>query len=181
MTPRRWLVFLTVLLFATVPTARASAQTVDVIRGKVTGPENQPIEGAIVTVTTLSGAVSRQTRTDGKGRYTITFPGGDGDYFVNFASIGYAARRFEIKRVADEDILVADAKLSRSATTLDAVRVQASRDRAGRNDPTTDISGTERVINPSALAAAQLGDLAAMAASIPGVLLVPGADGDPSG
>ena len=157
------------------------AQTVDVVRGRVTGPENQPIEGAMVTVTTLSGAVSRQTRTDVRGRYTITFPGGDGDYFVNFASIGYAARRFEIKRVADEDILVADAKLSRSATTLDAVRVQAARDRAGRNDPTTDISGSERVINPSALAAAQLGDLAAMAASAPGVLLVPGADGDPSG
>ena len=181
MTPRRFLSILTALLLAAVPASWAAAQTVDVIRGRVTGSENQPIEGAMVTVTTLSGAVSRQTRTDVRGRYTITFPGGDGDYFVNFASIGYAARRFEIKRVADEDILVADAKLSRSATTLDAVRVQASRDRAGRNDPTTDISGTERVINPSALAAAQLGDLAAMAASIPGVLLVPGADGDPSG
>jgi hypothetical protein len=177
---RRLLIALSILVAATA-TPPVSAQTVDVIRGRVTGPENQPIEGAMVTVTTLSGAVNRQTRTDANGRYTVTFPGGDGDYFVNFASIGYAARRFEIKRVADEDILVADAKLSRSATTLDAVRIQAARDRTGRNDPTTDISGTERVINPAALAAAQLGDLAAMAASIPGVLLVPGADGDPSG
>lgn len=180
MTLRRLLRLLFVLVLAA--TARAvGAQTVDVIRGRVTGPQNQPVEGAMITVTTLSGAVSRQTRTDQNGRYTVTFPGGDGDYFVNFAAIGYAARRFEIKRVADEDILVADAKLSQSATQLDAVRVQGARDRATRNDPATDISGTERVINPSTLAASQLGDIAAMAASLPGVLLVPGADGDPSG
>jgi hypothetical protein len=180
MTLRRLLTLVSVLVLSAVART-AGAQTVDVIRGRVTGPENQPVEGAMITVTTLSGAVSRQTRTDQNGRYTVTFPGGDGDYFVNFAAIGYAARRFEIKRVADEDILVADARLSRSATTLDAVRVQASRNLPNRNDPATDISGTERVINPSALAASQLGDLAAMAASMPGVLLVPGADGDPSG
>ena len=179
MTPRHVLLLLSALVLAAA--RPAAAQTVDVIRGRVTGPDNQPVEGAMITVTTLSGAVSRQTRTDQGGRYTVTFPGGDGDYFVNFAAIGFAARRFEIKRVADEDILVADAKLSRSATTLDAVTVNAPRNRATRNDQATDISGTERVINPSALAASQLGDLAAMAASLPGVLLVPGADGDPSG
>ena len=159
----------------------ASAQTVDVIRGRITGPENQPIEAAQITVTTLSGAVSRTGRTDANGRYTVTFPGGDGDYFVNIAAIGYAARRFEIKRVADEDILIADAKLSRTATSLGEVRIQGDRTRPNRNDPTTDISGTERAVNTSALAAAQQGDLAAMAASLPGVVLVPGADGDPSG
>ena len=180
MTSRRLALVLGALLLAAVAPP-AAAQTVDVIRGRVTGPENQPVEGAMVTVTTLSGAVNRTTRSDAKGRYTVTFPGGDGDYFVNFAAIGYAARRFEVKRVADEDILVADARLSRSATTLDAVRVQAARDRVNRNDQATDISGTERAVNTSALAASQLGDLAAMAASLPGVLLVPGADGDPSG
>src|ERR1017187_2550686 len=180
MTLRRLPTLVCVLVLAAIART-AGAQNVDVIRGRVTGPLNQPVEGAMITVTTLSGAVSRQTRTDQNGRYTVTFPGGDGDYFVSFAAIGYGARRFEIKRVADEDILVADAKLSPSATQLDAVRVQGARDRATRNDPATDISGTERVINPSALAASQLGDIAAMAASLPGVLLVPGADGDPSG
>ena len=157
------------------------AQSVDVIRGRVTGPENQPLEGVQVTVTTLAGNVSRVGRTDGNGRYMVTFPGGDGDYFVNFASIGFAPRRFEIKRVADEDILIADARLVRAATTLDAVRVEAPRDRPMRNDNTADIGGSERRADPSGLTAAQQGDLAAMAASMPGVLLVPGADGDPSG
>src|SRR6185295_5113579 len=60
-------------------------------------------------------------------------------------------------------------------------RVAAPRDRVARGQNNPDISGTERAVNPSALAANQLGDLAAMAASLPGVLLVPGADGDPSG
>ena len=168
-------------LVASAAAAPASAQTVDVIRGRVTGPENQPLEGAQVTVTTLSGAVSRNARTDLGGRYTVTFPGGDGDYFVTFNAIGYAQRRYEIKRVADEDILIADAKMSRSATNLGEVRIQGDRTRPNRNETNPDISGTERTVNNSALSAAQMGDLAAMAASIPGVLLVPGADGDPSG
>jgi hypothetical protein len=170
------------LVFVFAVAGTAAAQTVDVIRGRITSPENQPVEGATITVTTLSGAVSRTARTDERGRYTVTFPGGDGDYMVNVAAIGYAARRFEIKRVADEDILIADAKLSRTAQALGEVRVQGDRTRVGRNEGNNpDISGTERMINQSALAAAQMGDLAAMAASLPGVLLVPGADGDPSG
>ncbi|MGQ0649039.1 MAG: carboxypeptidase regulatory-like domain-containing protein [Gemmatimonadaceae bacterium] len=174
---RRWILGAAVILGA----SPAAAQTVDVIRGRVTGPENQPVEGVEVTVTTLSGAVSRSARTDRNGRYMVTFPGGDGDYFVNFRSLGYAPRRYEIKRVADEDILVADARLQRTATQLGEVRVTAPRGRPGRNDPNTDVSGTERTVNPGALAANQMGDLAAMAASMPGVLYVPGQDGDPSG
>lgn len=158
-----------------------AAQTVDVIRGRVTGPDNQPLEGAQVTVTTLSGNVNRTARTDASGRYTITFPGGDGDYMITFNAIGFAQRRFELKRIADEDILVADAKMSRTAQALGEVRVQGDRTRPNRNDANPDISGTERQINQSALSAAQLGDLAAMAASVPGALLIPGADGDPSG
>ena len=157
-----------------------AAQQVDVIRGRVVGPDSLPLEGVNVTATSLSGAVNRKSRTDRGGRFTITFPGGEGDYFVSFALIGYAQKRFEVKRTADQDILVADAKLSRAAE-LDAVRVTAPRDRVGRTDANSDVSGTERAINPAALAAAQMGDLAAMAASLPGVTLVPGADGDPSG
>jgi hypothetical protein len=177
---RRVVPFLAVL-FALVPASRVSAQTVDIIRGRVTGPENQPLEGAQVTVTTLSGAVSRQARTDANGRYTVTFPGGDGDYMVTFNAIGYAQRRFEVKRVADEDILIADSKMSRTAQALGEVRVQGDRTRPNRNDVSPDIGGSERRVDQSALSAAQQGDLAAMAASLPGVLLIPGADGDPSG
>ncbi len=159
----------------------AFAQQVDVVRGRITSPESVPIEGAQVTVTTISGSVSRTARTDANGRYMITVPGGDGDYMVQIAAIGFLARRFEIKRVADEDILLGDARLARSVNELDAVRIQAPRDRVARNDNSPDIGGSDKRIDAGQLTADQMGDLAAMAASTPGTLLVPGADGDPSG
>jgi hypothetical protein len=175
---RRLLLVTAAALLTSLP---AAAQTVDVIRGRVTGPQGEPLEAVEVTVTTLSGAVSRNGRTDRNGRYMVTFPGGDGDYFVSFRALGFGPRRYEVKRVADEDILVADARLERTSVQLGEVRVTAPRDRPNRNDSAQDISGTERAINPAAVAANQMGDLAAMAASNPGVLFIPGQDGDPSG
>ncbi len=59
--------------------------------------------------------------------------------------------------------------------------VQGERARVNRNSTVPDVGGTDRPVNTSALSADQLGDLAAMAASLPGVTLIPGADGDPSG
>ncbi|HUR00200.1 MAG TPA: TonB-dependent receptor [Gemmatimonadaceae bacterium] len=159
----------------------ARGQQLDVIRGQVVGPDGKPLEDAKITATSLSGNVSRSARSDKNGRYTITFPGGEGDYFVEFSAIGYGARRFEVKRTADQEILVADAKLQQAAGQLETVKVAGQRDRPERNDRTPDISGTEQRVDNSALPAAQQGDLAAMAASLPGVTLVPGADGDPSG
>jgi hypothetical protein len=156
------------------------AQT-DVVRGRIIGPDSVPVERATVTVTSISGNVSRSTRTDKNGRYTVTFPGDDGDYFVSIAALGFGTRRFEVKRTGDQEILVADAKLSRVAAQLDAVNVRADRQKVSRNDLATDISGSERGINTSAVSADQLGDLAALAASMPGVQLIPGADGAPSG
>ena len=155
----------------------ALAQT-DVVRGRIIGPDSVPIERATVTVTSISGNVSRSARTDKAGRFTVTFPGDDGDYFVNIAALGYASKRFEVKRTGDQEILIADAKLSRVATQLDAIKVQAERQKVGRNElNATDISGSERGINSSAVSADQLGDLAALAASLPGVQLIPSADG----
>jgi hypothetical protein len=158
-----------------------SAQQLDVIRGQVVGPEGKPLEDAKVTATSLSGNVNRSARTDKSGRYTITFPGGEGDYFVEFSAIGYGARRFEVKRTADQEILVADARLLRAAGLLETVKVTGQRDRVDRNETTPDISGSERPVDNSSLPASQQGDIAAMAASLPGVTLVPGQDGDPSG
>ena len=168
-------------IVAAVVTVPAEAQQLDVIRGQVLGPEGKPLEDAKVTATSLSGNVNRSARTDKNGRYTITFPGGEGDYFVEVAAIGYAARRFEVKRTADQEILVADARLLRTAGQLDTVRVVGQRDRPDRNDATPDISGSERPVDNSAVPADQQGDIASMAASLPGVTLVPGQDGDPSG
>ncbi|MBW8769422.1 MAG: TonB-dependent receptor [Gemmatimonadetes bacterium] len=167
-----------VLLFC-LPRA-AAAQQLDVIRGQVVNPEAQPIENATVTATSVGGGVNRSARTDRNGRFTITFPGGEGDYFVNFTAIGYAPRRFEVRRTADQDILVADAQLQRMVM-LDTMRSVAQRGRVGRNDNQPDLSGTEQSIQNDAVAAGQQGDLNAMAATIPGVTPITDANGDPAG
>jgi hypothetical protein len=180
--PRRLLSIVVVAALLTFDAAITQAQGVDVIRGQVTGPENQPLENANVTATSVTGGVNRYARTDGSGRYTITFPGGEGDYFMGFTAIGFTPKRFEVKRTADQEILVADAKLSRAAPMLDTVRVAAERNRVNRNDnKQPDISGSEQAATNAAVAANQQGDLNAIAATIPGVTPVTGADGDPAG
>ena len=168
------------LIAAVVSAGHASAQQVDVIRGIIDGPDGAPIENANVTATSVQGGVNRTARTDRTGRFTITFPGGEGDYFVNVTAIGFAPRRFEVKRTADQEILVADARLSRMVL-LDTMKAVAERARMTRGDKPGDISGTEIRTDAAAVAAGQQGDLNAMAASIPGVTPVTGADGDPAG
>jgi hypothetical protein len=157
------------------PTA-LHAQT-DIIRGRITAPDSLPVERARITVTSISGNVSRSAQTDKNGRFTVAFPGDEGDYFVTINALGFASKRFEVKRTGDQDVLIADARLSRVATQLDAVKVQADRQKVARGDAAPDISGSERNINANGVPASQLGDLAALAASLPGVQLIPNADG----
>jgi hypothetical protein len=161
--------------------ARSLAAQADVIRGRVTAAaDGAPILGVTVTATSISGNVSRTARTNSDGRYTIIFPGGDGDYWVSFAGIGFTTRRFEVKRLADESVLIADARLA--PITLDTLYVTAGhRRRPPRNEGAGDVSGTERSINPSLVPPDQAGDLAAMGATLPGVTYIPGTNGDPSG
>ena len=178
----RWTVHAFVLLalaaLALAP-GRASAQT-DVIRGRVTGVDGQALAGVRVTATSIPGNVTRSTQSNEKGNFQIAFPGGPGDYFMGYAVFGYSFKQQEVKRVADEDVLVADARLS--PIELESLVVEApAHERVDRTQATTDVSGTERTINPSDLPLEMRGDIAAMAASLPGVTLVPGLDGKADG
>jgi hypothetical protein len=164
------------LILATAATA--AAQSVDIIRGRVLGPDTLAVQNVLVTATTLTGNVSRSARTDKNGRYTISFPGGEGNYWVSFNALGFTPRRYQVLRTADQEILIADARLSAATVTLDAIQV-TERAAASRSDTVSDVSGTEKAVtaDPGFLSADQMGDLAAMAASIPGVQLLLGADG----
>ena len=182
MTPRRLLILLAVSIASmSFGSREAAAQQADVIRGRVIGPDSLPIPEVLVTVTSFSGNVSRTARTNKDGRFTVTFASGDGDYMVAFAAIGYAAKRFEVKRMADEEILLADAKLTKVDAVLGTMDIRAPRDKVARTDPAPDISGSERPIPTQDVPANLMGDLAAMAATLPGVQTVPGAGGDPNG
>jgi hypothetical protein len=177
--PRLLVASVLAIAIGALPT-RLAAQQTDVIRGRVTNSEGLPLPGVRVTATSIPGNVTREVRTNDRGTYQIAFPGGQGDYIMGFAQIGYLFRQFQIKRLADEQVLVADARMS--VIQLDTVSVVApAQQRVSRNSQTPDVSGTERQITAANLPAELQGDLAAMAASLPGVLLIPGLDGAADG
>ncbi len=158
---------------------------VDVIRGRVTSAavDASPIANVSVTATSLTGNVNRAAKTDKDGRYTITFPEAEGDYFITFVVIGFSPRRVEVKRTADQDILLGDARLTPIGAVLDTVVTtgERNRNRPVRGATAPDISGTEKSIMSGLVPPDQVGELAAMAATLPGVLYVQGVNGDPSG
>ncbi|MEP6620815.1 MAG: TonB-dependent receptor [bacterium] len=171
--------FLLLSLIAIALGAPLRAQT-DVIRGKVTNYEGLPLSGVRVTATSIPGNVTREARSNDQGSFQIAFPGGAGDYIMGFARIGYIFRQFEVKRVADEDVLLADARLN--VIQLDTIATTATvQQRVNRNQQTPDVGGTERGVSAANLPPEAQGDIAAMAASLPGVLLVPGLDGGADG
>jgi hypothetical protein len=173
---------LSALALATVvliPPRTARAQT-DVIRGRVTNAEGVPLANVRVTATSIPGNVTHERRTSGDGRYQIAFPGGAGDYMMGFSLVGYTFRQYEIKRTADQDVLVADARLA--AVQLDTVSVVAPvQQRVNRYSTTPDVGGTERTAPATNLPAELQGNIAALAASLPGVTLIPGLDGNADG
>jgi hypothetical protein len=166
------------LLYLAVP-AVAAAQS-DVIRGRVIDVDGQPLSNVRVTATSIPGSVTRTAYTSPQGAFQIVFPGGPGDYIMGYAHFGYAFRQMQVKRLADEAVLLADARLA--PIQLDSVLVQgASQQRVSRTASDPDVSGTERAITPDLFPPELQGDIAAMAASLPGVLLVPGLDGQADG
>lgn len=176
-------VWMAVVAMWCVATSTAAAQqAADLIRGRVTNTEGQPIAGAQVTAVSYFGGITKTTRTNRDGRYTLTYANGEGDYWLSFAAIGYQAQRIEVKRVADEEVLIGDIKLSNTqvlqtvTTTANAARTPPP-----RSDPfVTDASGADRTLfNSTAVPPDQAGNLAAMASATAGVQLIPGVDGNP--
>src|SRR5215213_2297973 len=128
--------------------ARAlSAQVfTDIIRGRVTDAEAHPVQGVDVKATSSSGQVTKTATTDKNGRFTIMFINGEGDYWLELRKLGLQAKRFQIKKVGDEEIMIADARMSSAIVALDAVNVVSQRERAlpNRTSKDPDVGGGER-------------------------------------
>src|SRR5437867_10268061 len=102
--PHRWLCLLPfVLAVAPRPAASQVGTTTDIITGTVTGPDSQPLAGAVVVATSLETRVSRQRTTDAHGRFTIVFPDGGGRYELTARFIGIAPAQVSVARQADVD------------------------------------------------------------------------------
>src|SRR4029079_1568191 len=161
--------------------APASAQqSTDIIRGRVLGPDTLPISGARITATSYQGNITKTAQTDRNGRFQIIFVNGEGDYWIEVAKIGYNKRRFEIRKVGDEQVMLADARLTSAVVALDAVTVTAdNRALVNRNSTSPDVSGgaKPRRSNSAAVPPDQAGNLAAMASTVAGIQRIPGMDG----
>ena len=185
--PFRTAALLCVLLSAPAVPGQLHAQlgaTTDIITGTVIGPDQLPIAGAQLLVTSLETGITRTRTTNDRGQYTLLFPDGGGRYRIVTRFIGMASQELIVSRVADEDRLVADFVLSPAPTRLSTVTTQAAppRPRAGQNDRPTPgstgrtLSGEQLVrlpIDPS--------DPNAVALLAPGVVGISESDTTPAG
>ena len=167
----------TMLLSASIALAQGAT---DVIRGRVVDPDRRPIEGVAVRAVSYQGQITKTAATDKNGRYTIIFVNGEGDYWLDFRKLGFAPRRFEVKKIGDEEVLLGDAQLSSSIVALDAVTIVEQKNRAlpNRNAKDPDVGGGDKALTNTGVAPDAEGNLAAMAAAA-GFQLIPGLDGAP--
>src|SRR5438093_8381763 len=99
--------------------------TTDIITGTVTGPDSQPLAGAVVVATSVETRVSHQRTSDANGRFTIVFPDGGGRYELTARFMGMAAVQVNVARQADEDRIVANIRMGLAAVPLEPVTVSA--------------------------------------------------------
>ena len=168
------------LLWALLP-ALATAQRTEIIRGRVTTDSGVAVAAATVTATRAPDRNFFQTATDSAGRYLLVIPDGTGDYLIHVAAAGRQAFRKRVTRASDaaatDTVYVIDVKLASAVQQLAAVRVQTTKPKPSRSrDPGLEVGGADRVPDDfrGALPPELIGDLAATAATLPGIVPVSG-------
>jgi plasmid stabilization system protein ParE len=174
------------LLLALLLSGSLGAQvgsTTDVLTGVVTDDQDRPLAEAVVEATSLETEITRQARTDARGRYTILFPDGGGHYRLTVRSIGMQPFQGVVQRFADEDRIVTNVRMSSVPTRLSEVVVQGRRPppMGGRDLPTP--GAVERVVTPDQLSRLPVdaSDLNVLALLAPGVVAVAGDDSTAAG
>ena len=105
------------LLFAFAP-ARAVAQAgagTDIITGTILGEDGAAVQDANIEAYSLETQVTRRAHTDARGRFTILFPDGGGQYRMSVRVLGMNPRTALVTRDADEDRLVWNVQLAPSS------------------------------------------------------------------
>lgn len=174
-----------ILALAALPgVAAAQEGEMDILRGVVVRPDSTPVRDALVTVTSLLSQTARTARTGNDGRFTILFSSGGGDYLVRIVAIGMQPFETRVQRAADEAFLLVNARMAAAPQILAGVTVQGRSNPPLRPGAEPDVGGSGETVGSAgaaALSPAEAGDLSALAATLPGVTLVPGADGAPAG
>ena len=118
--------FQTTILLLGVIAAPASAQSVtEIIRGRVFGPDSQPVTQADVRVTGLVSRMTQSARTDARGNFTVVFPQAEGEYLLVARKVGLRVGSSRISRVGLSQVLTGNIYLQAASTVLDRVVVTA--------------------------------------------------------
>jgi hypothetical protein len=155
-------------------TAQSAPPHVDVIRGRVTSDSGAVLANADVIITMAPSAETFSTLTSITGNYSISIPGGTGQYVLYIGTLGRKPFRTRLTRTGADSVFVIDAKLSVAAVTVGAVRVQAQAARPVRAIGLEDGKGTGGIDKTfdgvgGALAPELQGNLDAMASMVPGI------------
>jgi len=166
-------------LAASRPLHAQVGTTTDILTGQVLDSAGAPVADAIVSATSLETEITRETRTDGNGRYTILFPDGGGQYRLTARAIGYAPRAGVVVRYADEDRLVWDARLTGQPVMLEGVEVRGEVTVAPVRIPDRPTPGSiEQVLTTDQLARLPLDadELSLLAVLVPGAVVLNATD-----
>jgi hypothetical protein len=150
--------------------AAQAGATTEIVTGRVTGPDGSPIAEATVEATAIGTELTRSRATDQRGRFTIVFPDGTGQYVLVVRAIGFLPVRTSVRRLADEDRLTVNVQLGAAAQSLAPVTVTARNPRAGRDR--RDAGGVDRVVTGETATRLPVdaSDLATLATLAPGVV-----------
>jgi hypothetical protein len=173
---------LIVLLLALAPAALAAqvGVTTDILRGRVTDAQGAPVASARVEAVSAETGVRRSTVSGADGRYTLTFPDGGGRYTVRVSAPGQGAATQTVSRAADEEVLVANFRLTTQPILLEGITARAERPAPGRGEA----GGTERAVSSelaSRLPLENATDPAQLASLVPGVVATSGDSADARG
>ena len=83
----------------------------DIIRGRVVGPDSQPVAGARVAVRSEESNEVRETVTTARGAWTVLFPTHSEKYVVTTRFIGMEPSTVRVKWRHDDAVLTANVAL----------------------------------------------------------------------
>ncbi|MGD9524618.1 MAG: carboxypeptidase regulatory-like domain-containing protein [Gemmatimonadales bacterium] len=167
------------MALAFVPSLAAQAgSSVDVITGTVTDSSGVPVAGATVEAYSIETQVNRRTTTNDKGRYTIFFNDGGGQYRLTVTMIGKQPFVANITRQSDDDRIMVDVRMSSRPVVLQDIVSTARRTPAGMGREAPTPGSTERAFSGDQALRLPIdaSDLTALAALVPGVIVTAGND-----
>jgi len=121
---RRVGVFLLLLLGA--PFA-LEAQRDDVLMGRISGPDGQPLASARIVVMSIETEIVRPVLSGQDGRYMVFFPDGGGIYLLRVTSLGMADWVGIVMREGSEELLITNVRMETQPIAVEGLSVEVLR------------------------------------------------------